>query len=281
MSTKHHTILTPEIARQKRDQLMQDGFCVVPGVLHGEMLDKVCRFTNDFLDEHPVDPRHRYQGSDFHIMAERVWATSQNKRPYHSPIVDELLDLQEAHEACTALQLEGMQSHGTIIILNKPAYGPPLYWHQDNMQWNHPKSALPWPTQIFLSYYLVDTTRENGCLRVIPGTHRKRLSLHDLLPAAHGPEIQAADDSHPAFMTHPDEIDICVSAGDLVIADARVLHAAWPNRTNQRRPLVLLWWSVFPFPTVPSWWEGEIPDAVHTDPNAIYEATRMPGKYLK
>jgi ectoine hydroxylase-related dioxygenase (phytanoyl-CoA dioxygenase family) len=279
-SLKEKPILTREEARQKRDQLIQDGFCVVPGILRGEMLEKVRKFTHDFLDEHPVDPRHRYQGSDFHIMAERVWEKRLDKRGYHSPVVDELLDLPEARQACEALQLEGMHSGGTIIILNKPPYGPPLYWHQDNMHWNHPRSALPWPTQVFLSYYLVDTTRENGCLRVIPGTHRKRIPLHEFLPAAHGPEIQAADESHPAFMAHPDEIDICVKAGDLVIADARVLHAAWPNKTAERRPLVLEWWSVFPFPTVPSWWEGEIPDVIHTDPNATYELTRIPGKYL-
>lgn len=276
-----NSILTPEEALEKRNQLINDGFCVVPGVLHGEMLEKVRKFTNNFLDEHPVDLRYRYQGSDFHIMAERIWAQREGKRGYHSPIVDELIDLPEARVACEALGLEGMNSGGTIIILNKPPYGPALYWHQDNMQWNHPKSALPWPTQVFLSYYLVDTSRENGCLRVIPGTHRKRIPLQDLLPAAHGPEIQQADESHPAFMEHPDEIDVCVKAGDLVIADARVLHAAWPNRTNQRRPLVLLWWSVFPFPTVPSWWADDTPGEIHADLNATYEMTRIPGKYLK
>ena len=218
MNTQFPEVLTPAAALEKRRQLIRDGFCVVPGVLHGEMLEKVQKFTDQFLDEHPVDPRYRYQGSDFHIAAERVWTRNPDQSKHHHPTVDELLDLPEAVAACAALGLEGMSSHGSIIILNKPA---------------------------------------------------------------HGEEIQQADDSHPAFAEHPDEVDICVGAGDLVVADARVLHAAWPNQTDQRRPLVLLWWSVFPFPRVPSWWEGAIPAEIQTDPDAAYEPTRIPGEYLR
>jgi ectoine hydroxylase-related dioxygenase (phytanoyl-CoA dioxygenase family) len=273
--------LSPEKALEKREQLIDDGFCVVPGVLHGEMLERVRRYTADFLATHAVDPKHRFQGSDFHIQAERTWDKQQDANRHHAPIVDEILDLPEALAACQALGLEGLNDTGGIIILSKPPHGPALYWHQDNMDWNHPKSALPWPTTIFLSYYLVDTTRENGCLRVIPGTHRKRTPLHDLLPDAHGMEIQQTDESHIAFMTHPDEIDVPVAAGDLVIADGRVLHAAWPNNSDQPRPLILAWWRVFPFPSIPSWWTDAVPAEVHGDPNAVYERTRKPGQYLR
>lgn len=281
MSNQPARILTPEAARQKRDQLIEDGFCVVPGILQGEMLEQVRRFTDEFLATHAVDPKHRYQGSDFHIQAERTWATHQDPNRHHAPIVDEILALPEALQACAELGLEGLSDTGGIIILSKPPGGPALYWHQDNMDWNHPKSSLPWPSTIFLSYYTVDTTRENGCLRVIPGTHRKRIPLHDQLPDAHGPEIQAVDETHLAFAEQPGEVDIPVKAGDLVIADGRVLHAAWPNHSHQQRPLVLAWWRVFPFPSVPSWWTGEMPEVINIPPMADYERTRRPGKYLQ
>lgn len=273
--------LTAGEALAKREQLLRDGFCVIPGLLAGAMLERVRRFTDEFLDTHDVDPRYRYQGSDFHIQAERTWAQQQDPNRYHDPLVDELLDLPMARQACAELGLEGLSDTGTMIVLSKPPGGPALYWHQDHMDWNHPKSALPWPSTIFLSYYMVDTTRENGCLRAIPGTHRQRIAFHDDLPDAHGAEIQAADDQHLAFMTHPDEVDIPVKAGDLVIADGRVLHAAWPNHSDQRRTLVLSWWRVFPFPAVPSWWTGELPAELQTDPAAAYERTRKPSQYLR
>ena len=135
--------LTAEDAVRKRDELIRDGFCVVPGVLQGAMLDKVRDFVAQFLDSHLVDPKFRYQGSDHHIMAERVWSERKEPQRHHSPVVDELLDLAPVQVACEAVGLEGMRADGSIIILNKPAHGPALYWHQDNMQWNHPKSALP------------------------------------------------------------------------------------------------------------------------------------------
>jgi ectoine hydroxylase-related dioxygenase (phytanoyl-CoA dioxygenase family) len=151
------------------------------------------------------------------------------------------------------------------------------------MNWNHPEAASPWPTVIFLSYYMGETTRENGCLRVIPGTHRKRIDLHDSLPDAHGPEIQAIENlEDPVFMDHPESIDVPLKAGDLIIADARLMHAAWPNQTDQRRTLMLAWHRVFSFSTAPSWWTGEIPDVLkNVDPDFSCAGSRKPSHYLK
>src|SRR5438034_7777626 len=113
MNKLQRASLTPEQAVQKRNQLIDDGFCVVPGILHGEMLARVRSFTDNFLDTHATDPRHRYQGSDFHIQAERTWAQHQEASRYHAPLVDEILDLPEARAACDALGLEGMTDTGS------------------------------------------------------------------------------------------------------------------------------------------------------------------------
>src|SRR5689334_17305666 len=108
MTDQQTRILTPADALQKRNQLIEDGFCVVPGILHGAMLEKVRQFTDEFLDTHPVDPKYRYQGSDFHIQAERTWVKQPEPNRYHASLVDELLDLPEARVACAELGLEGL-----------------------------------------------------------------------------------------------------------------------------------------------------------------------------
>lgn len=277
-------LLSPEEALQKREQLVKDGFCIVPGVLRGDLLARLRTYTDELLDRRTVDPKYRYQGSDFHVGAVRLQG---QPRAVHcsefSPIVDELIDLPQAWEVCQMLGFESQTPDDMVIILSKPPFGLPLYWHQDMMNWNHPEAASPWPTRVFLSYYMTDTTLENGCLRIIPGTHHKRIPLHDLLPPAHCPEIQALTDlSHPAFQDHPDAIDVPVKAGDLVINDARVLHAARANNTAERRTLVLQWHSLFPCPQPPSWWQGEIPPAIQNyDPSISYDYTRIPGEHLK
>lgn len=270
---------------RKRNELIDLGYTIVPGVMTDPFLSEVRDWTEDVFDRVEVDPRFRYQGSDVHVSTPRKWATVEREptdQHFSDSIVERLYDLEEAKRVCDALMLEGTQGSDTAIILSKPPFGPPLYWHQDHMNWNHPESLAPWPIKVFLSYYMTDTTKENGCLRVIPGTHRHRISLHDILPNAHEPEIQAIDDlSSPVFQDHPDAIDVPVKAGDLVIADSRMLHAAWPNQTDERRTLVLLWHDVFPFPTLPSWWEGEVPEEIgNPDPDIEVERTRTPGKYL-
>ena len=279
-------ILTPAEVLRKRDELIELGYAIVPGVLQNPLLDELRAWSHDVFERLPVDPKYRYQGSDIHVSTERLWNTQPdqqaNERIFADPIVEKIIDYPAQREACRLLQLEGLEARDVIILLSKPAYGPPLYWHQDYTNWNSPEAASPWPTVIFLSYYLSDTTRENGCLRAIPGSHRKRIAMHDILPNAHSPEIQAIDDrDSPVFMDHSDAIDVPLKAGDLIIADARLLHAAWPNKTAKRRTLVLAWHTVFPFPLSPSWWNGPIPDVVcNADPNATYEATRTPSPYL-
>ncbi|GMV99944.1 MAG: hypothetical protein AMXMBFR84_10830 [Candidatus Hydrogenedentota bacterium] len=278
------SILSELEATEKRDQLLHDGYCVIPGVLRGDLLNRLRAFSDELLDNLPADPATQYQGSDFHVNSLRRQARGDLHRPdtaLTSSLVDELVDLPEAWEACRLLGLEGQQPDDTMLILSKPANGPALYWHQDFMEWNHPKACLPWPTRIFLSYYLVDTTKENGCLRAIPGTHLKRIPLHDVLPPAHGPEIQAATPDHPAFQDHPDAVDLPVKAGDLVINDARLLHAAYANQSNQRRTLILQWHGVFPWPTVPSWWNKPKPKIIEgANADIVTEVSRIPGEFL-
>jgi ectoine hydroxylase-related dioxygenase (phytanoyl-CoA dioxygenase family) len=90
-------------------------------------------------------------------------------------------------------------------------------------------------------YYLTDTRPENGCLRVIPGSHLARHALHDVMTDGHK-HLRGADDlSLPEFSDWPDAIDVPVHAGDAVLGDARLLHAAHANETDARRSLVTLW----------------------------------------
>lgn len=273
-------------ASKKRDELVKLGYTIVPGMLGDSLLAEFCTWSDQVFADVPVDPKYRYQGSDIHVWTERRWQAMDrepNAKSFSDPIVAKLIDHPPQKQVCRELGLENLRPDDVIILLSKPAYGPPLYWHQDFMNWNHPEATSPWPTRIFLSYYMTDTNRENGCLRVIPGTHTKRIELHDVLPDAHGPEIQAIDDlDHLVFMDHPDAIDVPLKAGDLIIADARLMHAAWPNQTDQRRTLILAWHRVFDFPQPPSWWRGEIPDAIkNCPPDLEVPGTRKPSAYIQ
>lgn len=127
-------------------------------------------------------------------------------------------------------------------IISKPPESPRLFWHYDWFAWNHPSAYAAEPPQVFLMYYLVDTTVVNGCLRVLPGSHRHHHPIHEKIDNPHSQELSSAENlDDPAFSIQPDERDVPVRAGDLVIGDARLLHAAHANESDQWRPVITLW----------------------------------------
>jgi hypothetical protein len=260
--------MTPEEALSKREQLTVEGCCVIDNVLSEELLEELRQETDRLLDsvDHPA--RWKFQGSDLHLSGR------------DHPFIDRLDRWQPAHDALEAMGLGDFRSRNGFIVLSKPPGGPALYWHQDWTQWNDPISAAPWPQYLFLSYYLVDTTIENGCFQFIPGTHRKRIPLHDRLLVPHAEESYfAPEDDSDLFGDQPGAVDVQVKAGALVIGEGRVLHAARANRSDRRRTL-LLGWHDRPA-TVPAYWTGEVPEAIlQRDPEARYPHTRVPGIYL-
>lgn len=283
------SILTTEELLTKRDELVERGYTSIPGVMSESLVNELRTWSDAIFERVAVRHEVRYQGSVIFVHTERRWARSDcepSESNFADPLAEKIIDLPDQLTACRQIGLENLKSDDVVIILSKPGHGPPLYWHQDFMKWQSPEAATPWPTRVFLSYYLTDTSRENGCLRVIPGSHRKRHVLHDILPDAHGAEIQAIDNSsHPAFADYPDAVDVPLEGGDLVIADARIMHAAWPNQTDQRRTLLLAWHDVFDFPKPPSWWTGDVPDAVkNAKPDAEYERSakfRTPTHFIE
>ena len=260
--------MTAQEALEKREQMTRDGYCVIDDILSDQFLHGLRveseRLMADWVP--PVD--FRYQGQ--HVGVKGADNASIRK----------LLDWPPSRSALEQMGYGDFASVGSIIILTKDPEEPALYWHQDWMQWHDPMSLSPWPQIIFLNYYLQDTAVENGCLKVIPGTHRRRIDLHDQLVPAHEQGARfIAEDHAVMFSDHPDQVDVAVEAGSLVLADARLLHSAYRNRTAERRTLILAWHKR-PM-TVPDCWQGEVPAAIaNRDPGAEYPGSRIPGAYL-
>ena len=127
------------------------------------------------------------------------------------------------------------------VIISKFPGGPRLYWHQDCMMWQDPRAYSDIAPMIFLMYYLEDTSPFNGCLRVLPGSHRRRHPLHDI-GEAHTRDINSiGDPDDPRFRDYDGAVNVPVNAGDVVIGDARLLHAAHANRSDRQRTVITIW----------------------------------------
>src|SRR6266545_1450145 len=85
---------------------------------------------------------------------------------YHDPVIVQLLTWPKTLETLAALGFTDPRLH-SFYVTTKPPKAGPLAWHSDLF---YPYEQ-PEPAELFLIYYLQDTAPENGCLRVVPGSH--------------------------------------------------------------------------------------------------------------
>lgn len=269
---------SPDVLEARLD-LLSNGFCVVDGRLPPGMIESLSQWSDERLDGFDRPKRWKYQGSDIHVAGIRNPA-----KRYPDIPKDEVVDFLIEHpkEIMDELGLGDFKSGGAFQIISKPRGAPPLYWHQDWARWDDPLSLSPWPQQVFLNWYLSDTYRENGCLRVIPGSHLKRFDLHKhLVPPHEGGGYEVEETNEWMFFDHPDAVDIPVRTGELVVADARLLHGTHANNTSTRRT-VLLGWYFRRSSEVPKDWEGPVPDEIRNrDPETPFVFNRQPGEFLR
>ena len=214
---------------REREQLVSDGFCIVPGVLDAGMLDSLRRESSALLDELTAEEK-RIQGG------QGAWQPI----PFAPAVFSELISWPRALAALADLGFDSVRYLSGFIISREPRTKA-AYWHQDWMYWDEPESADPLPVKVFLMYYLVDTAPANGCLRVIPGSHRRRYPQHEY--DGHGTDIRYEDpDTSAKYADAAGQIDVPITAGDLLIGDSRVLHAPRANRTDQRRTVLTMWY---------------------------------------
>ena len=220
------------LCQSKREQVIRDGYCLIEGVLSMDLIDGLREGSDRLLDQFSPEEQHRvrYQGSNLSI-------------DFQHPSFAELVTSPALLDGLAKLGWPAPR-YMSGYILSKPPGGPPLYWHQDWGGWDDPISYEAEPMQIFAMIYLTDTVVHNGCLRVIPGSHRLRNDLHEQLTEAHSPATYDAEltETSPMFRRRSDEVDVPVKVGDLVIGDARVLHAAHANNSDQRRTCMTLWY---------------------------------------
>lgn len=212
-----------------RLQLKNDGYCVIEQILDDAIMDDARAVSAAALAEVSSDhrARNRSQGSLINMA----------DYPGYGRLI--------GHPSMR-LALDGLgfadPKFSSGYLISKPPGGPPLFWHQDWGGWGNAISYGPTITQAFFMIYLTDTSVENGCLRVIPGSHRRPHKLHDAL-VAHGEELSRVNNlDDPLFGPMPDEIPVPVRAGDLVVGDARLLHAAHANKSGEERSLLTLWY---------------------------------------
>ncbi len=234
-----------------RESLLQDGYTVFRALLDAATLDALREVSAAALAALPAEhrERNRSQGSLVPVA----------EHPGYSPVLRHPALARVFGELGFA---DPRFSSGDLI--SKPPGGPPLFWHQDWWGWDDPISYSDTVAQVFVMIYLSDTTVDNGCLRVVPDSHRRRHALHEA-PTAHGEELSRVDDpDDPLYGVAEGELAVPVTAGDVIVGGARLLHAAHANRSGAERGLITLWYHPEP---------GALPESMQARIRGFFDRT--------
>ena len=107
-------------------------------------------------------------------------------------------------------------------------------WHQDYPAFPHTNFDL-----LIVTVYLDDSTADNGCLRVIPGSHRLGPLRHRFTFDG-APRTQVSDKRVVADQSRWRPTP--VPAGGIEVHHGNLLHSSDPNLTNHPRSTLQFWY---------------------------------------
>lgn len=156
-------------------------------------------------------------------------STRTNRRPHllytwlndlirHPTVLDPVEDILGPNILCWASGFFAKNAHD-------PAH---VSWHQDSTYWGLSSQDI-----ITAWIAFTPSTRQSGCLRVVPGTHlvdqlphRDTFAPDNLL--SRGQEVAVEVDERQA-------VDIELQPGQMSLHHVRIVHGSEPNRADHRR----------------------------------------------
>jgi ectoine hydroxylase-related dioxygenase (phytanoyl-CoA dioxygenase family) len=111
------------------------------------------------------------------------------------------------------------------FFMKQPGDGSFVSWHQDATYWglSHPDVVTAWLA-------LTPSTLANGCLRVVPGSHRHQILPHQDRPdennmLSRGQEIAVE-------VNEADVVDVELQPGQFSIHHVQLIHGSKPNNSD-------------------------------------------------
>lgn len=152
-------------------------------------------------------------------------------------------DLFRAHvtnpkilDIANALVGPGIRYYGDQLFAKPAFHGGEKPWHQDHAYW-------PVDPQNMVSCWaaLDDATKDNGCMRFIPGSHKAPLIEHKQIRDWQV-EDSKIDESKAVYQE--------MKAGDCLFHHSKTLHATHPNKSPfRRRGMVSIYMNAASTPT--------------------------------
>jgi hypothetical protein len=180
-------------------------------VIGADLLEETSKHIDWLQERHPT------------VRPEALGHTLVANDPFWVRLVSEaaLLDIAEQFVG------PNIALFASAYISKPPRDGQPVLWHQDGSYW-----PLDPMKVVTLWLAIDDSTRENGCMRVIPGSHHT-----DLAPILPRTDVANALSSgmDESLVGESKAVDVVLRAGDVSVHHPNIVHGSRANYSDRRR----------------------------------------------
>lgn len=226
------TLTLRHLTEEQVTSYRRDGYLAVPGVIDSGRLAELRAVTAEFVERSrrlrqsdavlDLDPRH----TEAAPVVRRIKNPADNHSLYRwlafeSPIPD----------IVTELLGPDVRFHHSKLNLKGSLLGAAVEWHQDAAFYPHSNDDV-----LAVGLLLDDATPENGCLAVLPGSHRHPVYEHyddagRFVGCMRATDVARLDRGQGRLLALP--------AGSLHIHHYRLVHWSAPNTSSAERRLLI------------------------------------------
>ena len=192
----------------------RDGFVLVPDVFSAQEIA--------ILLDHVDDPR-----VTDHTWASKDAAGKESKLALWTDAGDDVFgSVSTSPRVVTAVQMllrEEVYHWHSKVILKMPKVGGAWEWHQDYGYWYN--DGCLYPRMLSCMIALDPATRENGCLKVVPGSHLLGRLNHGIV----GEQSGADQERVQAVIDRVGEVYCEAPAGSALFFHGNTFHASEAN----------------------------------------------------
>ena len=224
--------------RAQIDQFWRDGYLVAENAVSGEQLRRLQGGIREWVEESrahdapfgepTVDGRPRFDMGEEHCAERPALRRVNNPSEINAHFNDVMRDSPMVDMVADLIGPD-VKYHHCKVNLKLPGSHTVVGYHQDFAYTPHTNDDI-----VTALLMLDDVTEDNGCLKVVPGSHRGPLySLFD------GATFTGFVDPKKERALQRHEVAATGKAGDVCLMHTRVVHGSAPNRGNRPRGLFI------------------------------------------
>lgn len=197
-----------------RKEYDENGYVIVRNVIDPDLAAETVDHVHWLLDKHPnTRPDQLHHNLLVHD-------------PFMHRLVgdDRLLDIVEQF---IGPDIALFAAH---YIAKRPHKGQAVGWHQDGSYWPLEPMEV---TTLWLAGS--DSKKENGCMRVLPGTQNKRLLKPREMIELDTEEYVLGLGIHPSQIDESEAVDLELNAGDISMHNPHIIHGSNANTSDNWR----------------------------------------------